>query len=112
MPFLSPFFLTGHNLRALLLQVTILLIMAFGVTFCIISGECDLSLGLNMCLAGIIAIKLQRYLPLFAIFIVVLLVGLLIGWINSLIIVDQGCKLFYHNIGYDDVTAWHCARDQ
>ena len=99
MPFLSPFFLTGHNLRALLLQVTILLIMAFGVTFCIISGECDLSLGLNMCLAGIIAIKLQRYLPLFAIFIVVLLVGLLIGLINSLIIVDQGANSFITTLG-------------
>ena len=52
-----------------------------------------------MCLAGIIAIKLQRYLPLFAIFIVVLLVGLLIGWINSLIIVDQGANSFITTLG-------------
>lgn len=99
MPFLSPYFLTGTNLTALMLQVTILMIMAFGVTFCIVSGDCDLSLGTNMCLAGIIAIKLQQYLPLPAILLVVLAVGLLIGAINAFIIVDQGANAFITTLG-------------
>lgn len=99
MPFLSPYFLTGTNMSSLLLQVTILLIMAFGVTFCIVSGECDLSLGTNMCLSGILAILLQQYLPLPVILLVVLLVGLVIGAINAFIIVDQGANSFICTLG-------------
>lgn len=99
MSFISPFFLTGQNLSSLLLQVTILLIMAFGVTFCIISGECDLSLGLNMCLAGILSIRLQQYLPLWGILLAVLAVGLLIGAVNAFIIVDQGANSFICTLG-------------
>lgn len=99
MPFLSPYFLTGTNLSALMLQVTILLIMAFGVTFCIVSGECDLSLGTNMCLAGILTIRLQKYLPLPAILLAVLAVGLVIGAINAFIVVDQGANSFICTLG-------------
>ncbi|MGM9631401.1 ABC transporter permease [Butyricicoccus sp.] len=99
MPFLSPYFLTSTNLTALMLQVTILMIMAFGVTFCIVSGDCDLSLGTNMCLAGIVAIRLQQYLPLPAILLAVLAVGLLIGAINAFIIVDQGANAFITTLG-------------
>lgn len=99
MPFLSPFFLTSQNLSSLMLQVTILLIMAFGVTFCIVSGECDLSLGLNMCLAGILSIRLQQYLPLWAILLVVIGVGAVIGLVNAFIIVDQGANAFICTLG-------------
>lgn len=99
MPFLSPHFLTGRNQSSLLLQITILLIMAIGVTFVIISGDCDLSLGTNMCLAGVISILLQKYLPLPAILPVVLLVGLAIGIVNSFIIVNQGANAFIMTLG-------------
>ena len=99
MPFVSPYFLTSGNLTSLMLQVTILLIMAFGVTFCIVSGECDLSLGTNMCVAGILAIRLQQYLPLWAILLTVLAVGLVIGAINAFIIVDQGANSFICTLG-------------
>lgn len=99
MTFLSPYFWTGNNMTSLLLQVTILWIMAFGVTFCIVSGECDLSLGANMCLAGIVAIKLQAYLPLAAILAIVLLMGVVIGLVNAFISVDQGANSFIVTLG-------------
>ena len=99
MPFASPYFLTRTNLSSLLLQVTILLFMAVGVTFTIISGDCDLGLGLNMCLAGIVALQLQHYLPLAAILPCVLLVGLVIGVIDAFVIVDQGANAFIMTLG-------------
>lgn len=99
MTFLSPYFWTGNNMSSLLLQVTTLWIMAFGVTFCIISGECDLSLGANMCLTGIVAIKLQPYLPLAAIVVVVLALGAVIGLVNAFISVDQGANSFIVTLG-------------
>lgn len=93
------YFLTAQNLSSLLLQVTILWIMAFGVTFCIISGECDLSLGANMCICGIIAIKLLPYLQIWVILIVVLLVGAVVGAVNAFISVNQGANSFIVTLG-------------
>jgi len=95
----NPYFLTAHNLSSLLLQVTTLWIMAFGVTFCIISGECDLSLGANMCITGVIAIKLLPYLPIWAILIVVLLIGAVFGAVNAVISVNQGANSFIVTLG-------------
>lgn len=95
----NPYFLTAHNLSSLLLQVTTLWIMAFGVTFCIISGECDLSLGANMCITGVVAIKLLPYLPMWVILIVVLLIGAVIGAINAVISVNQGANSFIVTLG-------------
>ncbi|MDO5548772.1 MAG: ABC transporter permease [Eubacteriales bacterium] len=92
-------FLSINNMASLLMQVSVLLIMTLGVTFCIISGECDLSLGSQMCVAGILSIILQRYLPLPAILLVVLLVGVVIGIINAVIIVDQGANSFIVTLG-------------
>lgn len=99
MSLINSHFLTGNNMSSLLLQVSILMIMAIGVSFCIISGDCDLSLGAQMCVAGILAINLQRYLPLWAILAVVLLVGVVIGIINAIIVVDQGANSFIVTLG-------------
>ena len=99
MSFYNRYFLTAQNLSALLLQVTILWMMAFGVTFCIISGECDLSLGANMCLCGIISIKLLPYFPLWGILVIVLGVGAVVGMVNAFISVNQGANSFIVTLG-------------
>ncbi|MGI6007883.1 MAG: ABC transporter permease [Ruminococcus sp.] len=99
MTIISPYFFTAHNLSSLLLQVTTLWIMAFGVTFCIISGECDLSLGANMCITGVIAIKLLPHFQIWVVLIIVLLVGALIGAVNAFISVNQGANSFIVTLG-------------
>lgn len=99
MPFLSPYFLTAFNMKSLILQVSILMMMAIGVTYCMISGDCDLSVGLHMCFAGIMAIKLQTILPLPMILIAILVMGAVIGLINAFIVVDQGANAFITTLG-------------
>lgn len=99
MPILSPYFLTVYNMSSLILQVSILMIMAIGITYCMISGDCDLSVGLHMCFAGIIAMKLQTVLPLPMILIAVLVMGALIGAVNAFIVVDQGANSFITTLG-------------
>ncbi|HCX04485.1 MAG TPA: ribose ABC transporter permease, partial [Clostridiales bacterium] len=42
---LSPFFLNTNNLLTVLSQVSIIAIMAFGMTFVLMIGEIDLSVG-------------------------------------------------------------------
>lgn len=99
MSFYSPYFLTAYNMSSLVLQVSILIMMAVGITYCMISGDCDLSVGLNMCFAGIMAVRLQEYLPLPLILIAVLVIGAVIGAVNAFIVVDQGANAFITTLG-------------
>lgn len=55
MSFLSPFFLTVRNLFNVLQQISILAILALGMTGVIISGGIDLSVGSVLGLAGVVA---------------------------------------------------------
>lgn len=52
---LTPRFLTDSNLLVILNQVSVNAILAFGVTFVIISGGIDLSLGSMLAVAGVVA---------------------------------------------------------
>ncbi|MEN9822277.1 MAG: hypothetical protein RLZ04_703 [Actinomycetota bacterium] len=51
----SPVFMTNINITNILLQVSILAIVAFGMTFVIIAGQLDLSQGSANALIGVIA---------------------------------------------------------
>ena len=51
----SPVFMTTINLTNILLQVSILAIVSFGMTFVIIAGQLDLSQGSSNALIGVIA---------------------------------------------------------
>ena len=54
-----PGFLTGSNLINVLVQVSIYGITACGMTFAIISGEFDLSVGSTMALTGLLCVMLE-----------------------------------------------------
>ncbi|MDR1796047.1 MAG: ABC transporter permease [Clostridiales Family XIII bacterium] len=56
--FINPAFLTGQNLLNILKQVSATGILALGMTFVIISGGVDLSLGAIMSICGIIGVGL------------------------------------------------------
>jgi len=78
--FLSPYFLTADNLVNVSLQVSITAIIAAGMTFVIITGGIDLSVGSVVAFVGVIATSMMQ-VPLPAIFSLVLaiLVGILVG---------------------------------
>src|SRR5262249_29659147 len=62
--FLSPYFLTVSNLRNVLEQTAINAVIAVGMTFVIISGGIDLSVGSMVAFAGVLlASALQAPLP-------------------------------------------------
>jgi len=99
MSFVSPYFLTWGNISNLLVQCSINGIMALGMTFAIIGGEFDLSIGAIMALSGISCIMLQPYLPLPLILLIVLLLGSAIGFFNGFLIAHQGANAFIITIG-------------
>ena len=83
----NPYFLTEFNLTNLFVQGSILALVAFGVTFVILSGEFDLSVGSGVALASVVAAFVMRDTGSLALgFAVAMAVGCAIGVINGLIV--------------------------
>jgi ribose transport system permease protein len=56
----NEFFLTSLNITNILIQASILAIVAFGLTFVILAGELDLSVGSGVALVSVIAAMVMR----------------------------------------------------
>lgn len=108
---LSPAFLTTGNLIILTKQVAINAILGIGMTFVILSGGIDLSVGSIVGLSGMVAgwlISEGLILPMFGvsvffnIWIVTLLVvlsGVLVGLLNGLLVTRLGVAPFIATLG-------------
>lgn len=86
--FATPYFFTAQNLLIVLRQVSINGILAIGVTFVIIAGGIDLSLGSVIALTGVIAASFAHpgTYPLIVPLLLAILSGVLIGAVNGLTI--------------------------
>jgi ribose transport system permease protein len=85
---LSPVFLTKTNLINLLMQSTILVTLALGVTFVIITGGIDLSVGAIMAVASAIGLGLIVYndVPVIVGVIAMILIGGAFGLVNGVLV--------------------------
>src|SRR6266576_2577768 len=80
---LTPHFLTISNLLNIAEQATIIAFVAVGMTFVIITGGIDLSVGSVLAFAGVVmASMLQHGVPLPLALLIGLGVGLLCGLVN------------------------------
>lgn len=83
----TPYFFTAQNLRNILLQISVVGMVAIGQTFVILSGGIDLSvgsmIGLTGVMAGLVALNPEAgaFLPIF----VAILVGGFFGSINGVV---------------------------
>ncbi|HEY1062292.1 MAG TPA: ribose ABC transporter permease [Daejeonella sp.] len=99
--FITPQFLTVSNWTIIITQVSINALLAFGVTFVIITGGIDLSLGSIVAVAGVSAAMLAHpdsypvLVPVFA----GLFAGLLIGAFNGFIITKSKIAPFIVTLG-------------
>ena len=85
--FLSPFFLTGDNIRNILTQSSSVAIIAAGLTIVIISGEIDLSIGALQAVTGAVAavVIINHGVPWPVGAALAILVGAAAGGINGLV---------------------------
>jgi ribose transport system permease protein len=84
---LSPHFLTVSNLLNVLEQTSINAMVAVGMTFVIVSGGIDLSVGSVLALAGVVlASALSAGVPLPAAIVLALVVGAACGVANGLLV--------------------------
>ncbi|HEX9423079.1 MAG TPA: ABC transporter permease [Pyrinomonadaceae bacterium] len=102
---LTPHFLTISNLLNIAEQATIIAIIAVGMTFVIITGGIDLSVGSVLAFAGVVmGSVLQGGLPLPLALIVGVGAGLLCGLVNGLLITVGRLPPFIATLGMMSVV--------
>lgn len=99
MPFVNSAFLTRHNILDILKSSAVLAMIGCGLSFVIICGACDLSVGGTMCLSGIILVKLMPFLPLWLCCLISILAGGVVGFINGFLVVHQKTEAFVMTLG-------------
>jgi ribose transport system permease protein len=103
--FLSPYFLTVSNLLNVLEQTAINAVIAVGMTFVIVSGGIDLSVGSMVAFSGVLlASALQAPLPVPAAIAAGLLAGALCGLVNGLLVTLGRLPPFIATLGMMSVA--------
>jgi ribose/xylose/arabinose/galactoside ABC-type transport system permease subunit len=99
--YFSSQFLTVSNWAIIITQVSINALLAFGVTFVIITGGIDLSVGSIVAVAGVVAaiIASNPDLPLIFPVLAGLLTGLAFGLVNGFIITQSKIAPFIVTLG-------------
>lgn len=84
-----PYFFTYSNLTDILGSISIVTFVAIGVTLSLIVDGFDLSVGATVSLTTVVTASLMIWYqqPLAVVIIVPLIIGAVIGWLNSLLIV-------------------------
>lgn len=85
----SPYFLTPINLENLVIRASLLLVLSIGMTFVLVGGEIDLSVGSVTVLSQIVVATILRDYGISGVFMAVAggaLAGLGIGLINGIVV--------------------------
>lgn len=96
----NEFFLDGHNLRNIFLQGATLALVAFGVTFVILAGELDLSVGATVALVSVVSALVMKGTGSIALGVLAgLATGALVGVVNGLIVTVLQVPSFIATLG-------------
>ncbi len=109
--FLSPYFFTVQNLTNILVQNSYVIIAAVGLSFVMISGGIDLSVGYQMSVVGVVTAVCMMWLniPVAPSIAIGIACGVLLGFINGMasitlkvhsLIVTLGTMTIFQGISY------------
>ena len=98
---LTPRFLTVQNLMIIVTQVSINALLAFGVTFVIITGGIDLSIGSMVAVTGVVAASFAHpdTFPVVVPLVMGLLAGVAFGAFNGFVITRSNVPPFIVTLG-------------
>ena len=100
LPFISKTFFSFNTLISILESTYFIGFMAFGVTFVIISGGIDLSIGTNMMMSALVGgYMINNGIPVWISLITVVLIATLIGCINGTLISKLKLPPFIATLG-------------
>lgn len=93
---LAPRFLTLASFQGIITNSSYIGIVVVGMTFVLLTGGIDLSVGANMYLAGVVVsiLTVNLHLPIWVALLACILEGVLFGMINALAIVKLGILPF------------------
>ncbi|WP_227521965.1 ABC transporter permease [Bacillus solitudinis] len=92
---INPKFLTMYNILNVFRQVSINGLIAFGMTFVILTGGIDLSVGAILGLCGmILGLMIMGGMPELVSILTVLFIGALLGWFNGFMISKMKLQAF------------------
>ncbi len=98
--FYTTTFFTATNLTNVLRQSAILGIMTMAVTFLIISGEFDLSIGSTFAFSAVMAaVMVENGFPLILAFLLALVLSAAVGFLNGLIVTKLKIPSFIGTLG-------------
>jgi len=98
--FTSPAFLTVNNGLTILLQTSVIGLLAIGMTMVIITGGIDLSVGSVLALSGVIAgLVIKAGLPVIPAMGLGIITGALCGFVNGLVITKMRITPFVATLG-------------
>ena len=96
----APNFFTVRSILSLALQTSAITLMGIGVTFAIITGGVDLSIGSVVALSGTIAVMVAiAGVPIWLSMLIGLLVGVICGLLNGLMITKLKLSPFIATLG-------------
>lgn len=104
---MSPAFLTYGNFSDIFRSIAIVTVLALGVTFTIAVDGFDLSVGSTMSLATVITASLMVWyeMPLWLVIILPILIGAVVGLVNSFLIVVLGIPDLLATLGMMYIVA-------
>lgn len=94
----SPYFFTVFNLSNVLVQGAFIGFLSIGMTFIMINGNIDLTVGSTLGLAACLSVGLQPY-GLWLAILAALAAGLVLGTFNGLAVVKTGVHSFIVTLG-------------
>ncbi|GIM44710.1 sugar ABC transporter permease [Collibacillus ludicampi] len=97
--FLSPNFLEVNNILNVLKQISIIAILAAGMTFVILTGGIDLSVGSILALSGVVSVMLTHKVNPLVAMLAGILVGLLAGMLNGFLTAKTKLPSFIVTLG-------------
>lgn len=96
----NQFFLTEGNIENILIQASILAIVAFGVTFVVLLGEFDLSVGSGVALVSVVSALVMRDTGSILLGVLAAAgIGALVGLINGLVVTRFEVPSFIATLG-------------
>ncbi|TGN39141.1 ABC transporter permease [Marinobacter confluentis] len=95
----SPYFFDLNNFSNILVQASTIGLIALGMTFVMINGNIDLSVGATVALAASLAVGLQSELGIIGAVAVGLMSGIMIGALNGIIAWKTGVDAFIVTLG-------------
>ena len=102
----SPYFLTTGNLSNILVQASVIALLAGGQTFVILTGGVDLAVGALTALAGAVAghLMIKVGVDPYAAMLVALAIGAAVGLFNGYLVAFVGIPAFIVTLG--GLTLW------